>query len=105
MKKINKPNLDSEDIFEKCVNSFKDSTFSSKCAFLSLKENIKLSHDEYDKHGTSSTLHLFKQNNLLLSYTNENEDDFEKLYNSLSLGLIMNVSNGVHFAVFIEYQK
>lgn len=82
MKKINKPNLDSEDIFEKCVNSFKDSTFSSKCAFLSLKENIKLSHDEYDKHGTSSTLHLFKQNNLLLSYTNENEDDFKKLYNS-----------------------
>ena len=48
MKKINKPNLDSEDIFEKCVNSFKDSTLSSKCAFLSLKENIKLSHDEYD---------------------------------------------------------
>lgn len=80
MKKINKPNLDSEDIFEKCVNSFRGSNLFSKSQLLLMKQYIKLSRDEYERCGNFSQLHIFNENNNLLSYGCIS--DFEKLYTS-----------------------
>lgn len=96
MKKINKPNLDSEDIFEKCVNSFRENSLFSKSQLLSMKQYIKLSHDEYERCGKFSQLHVFNENNNLLSYMNVS--DFEKLYTS-------GLSNSKKEKIYCFYKK